>query len=345
MAINRITKSVASRIAKSSSKNIPIRIQTWAQNHIEALSVTSSNTSDETTPDSSTPDIGEALESSSSTLPMLELAFEATKINTHSCLKKKEQYRGRRRHRPTKSVKWVRNDILLTSIGTGAHMLPPPESETKIKEKYDRFVQRSEEMYMKRKEEKRARRLARKEASIDRAEDSSSDEESDNEERNGAADGDDEEEKDIIDPRDSEANVLRERIKEADRASEALTIHTIACGGLDFALYVTRTEDTLESLEKTALYYRKVAKIVSYQGDERTHTCRGVYAETTLGPELYADFGTAMSGARHPAGYKRATSIPSPPVLQDGTDETEEKPEVTIATEEREAAETENKSN
>ncbi|KAJ6779387.1 hypothetical protein PWT90_03942 [Aphanocladium album] len=308
MGINHIKKSVALRIANSSSKNIPIRLQEWAQNHVETFLESCSNTSDDTTHDFSSPDISQTLESSSSTLPMLELAFEATKINTHSCLKKNEIHRGRRSRRYVKSVKWVQNDVLLTCIGTGAHMLPGPEAEKKIKEKYDRFVQRSEKLSRKRKEYKKARRLAREAAGIERAEDSSSDEDSENEDNNEKYEDDEEE---IIDPRDIETKVLQERTKQAERASEALTIHTIACGGLDFALYVTRTESALESLESTARYYRKATKIVSYQGEERSHTYRGVYAETTLAPDMYADFGSAMSGVRPPAGYKRATTTPS----------------------------------
>lgn len=301
MAFNRIKKSVASRIAGSSSKTIPVRLYQWAQNHIETLSNSKSNTSSEDiTPRSSSPELGAEVESSSSSLPMLELAFEATKINTGSCLKKAEQSHGqyrdrRRRRRPAKHVCFAYKDTLVTCMETGMRLIPPEE---KTDQDYQAFFQRSSDKFAKRKAEKKARRLAREAANIARAEDSSSDEDSDEEELSFPAD--DEKEKEVIDPNDVEAKTLKDRIDAAERACEALTINTIACGGLDFALYVTRTKSMLDELEKTALYYRKIAKVASYRGEERRYARCGITAKTTLESNVYSDFNTAMSGHRAP---------------------------------------------
>lgn len=307
MAIYSIKKRVASRLA--SSKTLPAALQRWAKSHADLAPAATTHTTDltaspDTTPESNTtPEVGATIESSSSTLPFLELAFEATKINTRSCLKKPQHrppgYYGRR---PAKRVAFVYDDVLLTCTSTGLHLIP----EVKTAETQQRFLQRSEHMSGERAAEKKARRLARVAAGIERAEDSSDDED-DDETRNHGEEEEKEEEEDMS-CMDDEEKALNEQLKVAERSSEALTIHTIACGGLDFALYVARMEAIRESLEQTARFYKDTAKVASYRGEERRYAFCGATAQTELEQELYDDYRTSMSGCRPPKAVRKVGS-------------------------------------
>ncbi|KAJ4165795.1 hypothetical protein LMH87_007410 [Akanthomyces muscarius] len=300
MPINRIKKSVASRIASCKSKTIPARLLHWAQKHVEALAGTSSSTADGSSPRSTGSSPAAERISSVSSVPFLELTLDETKLSARSCLKKKRRGPNHGADADagpaTKHVGFVCNDRLLRCMVTGTH-IPFRARTAKMTEEFNqRAVDRTEQRRINR----LAHRLAREAAGIPPGETSSSSSSSDDDDVQPKWDSYSSDESDelLYDP-DSVADMsLRENHELAKLAKEALTVGTIAGGGMDFALYVVRDEDLLRALERTAEKYAHHTRIASYCGDERRYAYCGVGSITELSVQLYSNYATAMSGNR-----------------------------------------------
>lgn len=337
MAIHRIRKSVASRIANSSAKKMmPKRIQNWAVAHIDTLTATSSNNvSDNSSSRNNTPNSDSTAfklpESSSSSLPVLELNMDrATKMTTRSCLKKTPQPVAQPKREaqancmysiysikddnsgsdtPKKRVAFLPDASLMTCMRTGMHLLP----EVKTAETAARFLERSERRMLAEAAYKAARHL-------ERAAFPSSSDDPDSEEEAGQQDKVEDahakEERialeEIIDdmgPFDAEEQAVTDTLQRARDNAEDLTVATVTGGGMDFALYVARTADRLASLESIAVAVAAAAqgatRIASYprSASEWWHVSHGLAmdraAETTrLVRANFEDYENSMTGGR-----------------------------------------------
>lgn len=302
MAINRIKKSLATRIASCKSKTIPSRLLQWAQKHVEALAGTTSTTTDGSSPQCDNDDSPPApRDSSVSSVPFLELTLDDTKLSARSCLKKERRGSDGSAAPPTtttttKHVGFVCNDRLLKCMVTGAHL----DARARTPEMTEEFRQRAVDRHEQRRINRLARRLAREAAGISSDEASSSSSSSDDEQPqcDDSSSSSDESDEQLYDPGNVADMALRENHVFAKRARVALTVETIAGGGMDFALYVVRDEDLLRALERTMEKYAHLAKIASYRGAERRYAYCGVGSITELPIRFYDDYGTAMSGSR-----------------------------------------------
>lgn len=217
-----------------------------------------------------------------SSQPMLEAAMKATKISTRSCLKSaKRRLSPDGNVKPTTRASFGSDDALLTCMVTGAQMLP----KVFTKERHEQFHKRADKVREQNlAAEEKARLLARA-AGIE-----------------GSASGKDanDSDDDEVEPGDVFAQIIKNRLYEADVARRQLTMRAIASGAVDFALYVTRNQIYLEDLEDMIEYYGVAVLVGSYRGDERSHTFDRGYALTLLPAEFYENYHTAMSSLRWP---------------------------------------------
>lgn len=370
MAISRIKRCVASRIANSSHR-MPTSLQRWAENHSSQAS--SKSSSSDTSPGSpSSPPPATTQLSSSSTLPVLELSLEATKIITRSCLKKPRQgrwadprehsyreyahrehkyrenryrelayrenrrreqalrdrgFRPRRHPGPSKRVSFAYDSVLLTCIDTGLHIQPVARGESESTyTKRDASAHVYGEVRGKNKAPLSAANtntddaLARLAAEVVQrgimaaspktAPEPAFDMTSDGPQQPSGDDDDDEPDyRDVYGPFDREEQRLNDLLYDATLSSNTLEYNSIRLGGLDFALYVTRTPAAVEVLEALARSWGGKVRIASYFGDERRWAFFGGTVTTQLPQDMYEDHRSSMSGCREPRVVMRVSDL------------------------------------